>query len=148
MFSAIYLFFLTVRRPPISTLTSPLFPDTTHFRASETCAIEGSANTTGTVPPPGAGHPAPEHVLAVTEDGRLVLLRTADGAEVSELADLGSGEATEDNPAPPPITGVAVRPGTSEVSVEPCCEPAAGHRLRVAQASTGADPGSGASGSG
>src|SRR3546814_21162129 len=115
MFSAIYLFFLTVRRPPISTLTSPLFPDTTHFRASETCAIEGSANTTGTVPPPGAGHPAPEHVLAVTEDGRLVLLRTADGAEVSELADLGSGEATEDNPAPTSIIGVAVRPGTSEV---------------------------------
>src|SRR3546814_19488676 len=36
---------------------------------SETCAIEGSATTTSTVPPPGAGHPAPAHALAVPHDG-------------------------------------------------------------------------------
>src|SRR3546814_20443651 len=65
-----------------------------------TCAIEGSANTTSTVTPPGAGHPAPEPVLPGTEHDRRVLLLTADGAEGSELADLGSGGAPADTPPP------------------------------------------------
>lgn len=83
--------------------------------------------------PPGA-------IVAVTADGRLVVLRTSDGAEVSELADMGSGEATEDDPAPDSITGVALRPGTTEVHFETCCEPAAGQIYRVDLATPGAEP--------
>src|SRR3546814_17349170 len=83
---------------------------------SETCAIEGSANTTSTVPPPGAGHPAPEHVLAVTEDGRLLLLRTSHGAQLSGLAALGPDQATAHNPAPPSTPRGALQTLTSHVN--------------------------------
>jgi hypothetical protein len=102
--------------------------------------VVGITSTTCDPADGAASQPPPESIVAVTDDGRLVVLRTSDGAEVSELADLGSGEASEDDPAPVSITGVALRPGTTEVYFETCCEPAAGHIFRVDLATRGVEP--------
>ncbi len=111
---------------------------------SEIADRPGVVGITSTTCDPGSQPdipaPAPDAVLAVTEDGRLVVLRTSDGVELTELADMGTGEASEDDPAPTSITGVAVRPGTSEVYFETCCEPAAGQIFRVDLTAPGAEP--------
>jgi hypothetical protein len=110
---------------------------------SEVADLPGVVGITSTTCDPADGEapqPPPESIVAVTDDGRLVVLRTSDGAEVSELADLGSGEASEDDPAPVSITGVALRPGTTEVYFETCCEPAAGQIFKVDLATPGAEP--------
>src|SRR3546814_17265925 len=42
VYSVVFVFFLMIRRPPISTLTDTLFPYTTLFRSSSDCRLGGA----------------------------------------------------------------------------------------------------------
>jgi hypothetical protein len=74
--------------------------------------------------PPGA---ATTTIVAVTDDGRLVVLDAATGAELRELANLGDprGGGAE-GPGPNHVTTVSVSPDGSTAYYDSCCEPAAG----------------------
>ncbi len=65
--------------------------------------------------------------MAVTVDGRLVVLDAATGAELRQLADLGDprGGGAE-GPGPNHVTTVSVTPDGSTAYFDSCCEPAAG----------------------
>ena len=70
---------------------------------------------------------APTAIVAVTVDGRLVVLDAATGAELRQLADLGDprGGGAE-GPGPNHVTTVSVTPDGSTAYFDSCCEPAAG----------------------
>lgn len=87
----------------------------------------------GSFAPIAAGPPAT--AVAVTRDGRLVVIDVPTGEEVRELAawddpTAATTEVVEGGLST--ITGVALHPNGRDVYVETCCEPASGHVFRVA----------------
>jgi hypothetical protein len=83
-----------------------------------------TTTTTSEAPPP----PAPTDFVAVTLDGRLVVVDAEMGTELRELARLADPTKSTDDQeiAPNTITGVTVDRTNGVVYYESCCEPAAG----------------------
>lgn len=69
----------------------------------------------------------PTVIVAVTVDGRLVVLDAMTGAELRQLADLGDprGGGAE-GPGPNSVTQISVTPDHTMAYFDSCCEPAAG----------------------
>ena len=110
----------------IGTTTAPtpstsIAPGTTAVTVPPTAPPATAAPTTA---PPAA---AATTIVAVTVDGRLVVLDAATGAELRELANLGDprGGGAE-GPGPNHVTTVSVSPDGSTAYYDSCCEPAAG----------------------
>ena len=108
----------TTAAPSPSTSTAP---GTTAVTVPPTAPPSTAAPTT--VPPVAAA----TTIVAVTVDGRLVVLDAATGAELRELANLGDprGGGAE-GPGPNHVTTVGVSPDGSTAYYDSCCEPAAG----------------------
>ncbi|MGK2948282.1 MAG: hypothetical protein ACSLFP_06895 [Acidimicrobiales bacterium] len=87
----------------------------------------GSTDCTET----GGDAPQPDVVVAVTGDGRLVVLDVATGDELRELAAYDDPNAGAPEGGPYSISGVALHPNGQDVYFETCCEPAAGAVFRV-----------------
>jgi outer membrane protein assembly factor BamB len=82
------------------------------------------ATTTTTTPAPG---PRPTDFVAVTNDGRLVVVDAATGTEIRQLAHRADPrQSTSAEGAPNVISGVTVDRGHGVVYYETCCEPAVG----------------------
>lgn len=83
-------------------------------------------------PPPPTSEP-PERFVAVTVDGRLVVVDTATGRETAQLASAGDPTAPppQEGPGPNVIDDVALSPDGSTVWYSTCCEPAGGSLFRV-----------------
>jgi hypothetical protein len=94
------------------------------IRTTTTVDHPATTTTTSEAPPP----PAPTDFVAVTLDGRLVVVDAESGTELRELARLADPtKSTDDHEiAPNTITGVTVDRSKGVVYYESCCEPAAG----------------------
>jgi hypothetical protein len=83
--------------------------------------------------PPRSTPTPPTEFVAVTTDGRLVVVNTATGREVRQLA--AEGNPTEpppdEGPGPNVIDDVALSPDGRTVWYSTCCEPAGGNLYRV-----------------
>jgi hypothetical protein len=89
-----------------------------------TAAPAAVPRTTTTVAPPP---PAPTDFVAVTTDGRLVVVDVATQTEIRELARRADPRApVSGEMAPNSISGVTVDRANGLVYYETCCEPAAG----------------------
>lgn len=122
-------------------LASRLDDDVTGLIADEGGTASSTTTTTepvtvpdvvidvGELPPPSATPPS--QAVAVTSDGRLVLVDTATGAELRELAHRDDPRAPFGEGGPSVIDGVAVTPDGQTVWFSTCCEPAGGNLFRV-----------------
>src|SRR3546814_4012158 len=83
----VMLFFLMIRRPPRSTRTDTLFPDTTLFRAAVAGAARGQRNTAAFRRElDGVGHQVQQHLLQLALVG--VQARQRSEEHTSELQSL------------------------------------------------------------
>lgn len=83
--------------------------------------------------PPAPAAAPPALFVAVTRDGRLVVVETATGKEVRQLAAQGdpTDPFTGEGPGPNVIDAVALSPNGEDVWYSECCEPAGGSLFRV-----------------
>ena len=92
----------------------------------------------------------PTFAVAVTANGRLVVIDVATGNEIREVAafdDPTDPADAEQEGGPYVITGVALHPNGRDVYYDTCCEPASGHVERVSiDGSTAPEPITGAYG--
>jgi hypothetical protein len=129
---------------PAPTTSSPAetLPSTSpHDVSDQTTPIPGGtvedepfyATDAWPLPDPRPG--PPEQLVAITEDGRLVVVDTATGAEVRELARRDDPRAplAADEPVAgrTTIDGLDVPPGGGLVWFSTCCEPISGAPYRV-----------------
>jgi hypothetical protein len=127
--------------PPTPTAPSPTetAPSTSPSAVSDqtTPTSGGSAEeqpffATDAWPLPDPRPAPPEQIVAVTEDGRLVVVDTATGAEVRELAHPADPRVPdEEGPGPNTIDGLDVSPDGELVWFSTCCEPISGAPYRV-----------------
>jgi hypothetical protein len=122
-----------------TTVAPPTAPSTTPSTAP--------APTTGATILPTTPSTAPAAgslgaLVAVTVDGRLVVVDVASGRELRELAALGDPRVEPvEGPGPNVITDVAVTPDGRRVFFDSCCEPAVGTIFEVpADGSREAEP--------
>lgn len=121
------------RRGTASTTTLPSSTLlTTTTTAPTTTAPEVIPDTPidiGALPPTRSAPPS--QAVAVTSDGRLVVIDTATGAERRELAHRDDPRVPHDEGGPSVIDGVTVSPDGVTVWFSTCCEPASGAVFRV-----------------
>ncbi len=87
----------------------------------------------GTMAPPAPTATPPDQFVAVTPDGRLVVVDTGTGNEIRQLAAAGAvdGPPPEEGPGLNYIDSVALSPDGATVWFSECCEPAGGSLYRV-----------------
>lgn len=94
---------------------------------------ESSPSTEATAGSRGAPGGPPAELVALTEDGRAVVLSTADGGELRELDRLADPTQSPPDEGPPPnfLFDVTRSPDGSTVYESDCCEPAVGNVFSV-----------------
>jgi hypothetical protein len=97
--------------------------------STETVTVPDVAIDVGELPPTRTT--PPPLAVAVTSDGRLVVVDTSTGAELRELAHRDDPRAPVGEGGPSVIDGVAVTPDGQTVWFSTCCEPAGGSLFRV-----------------
>jgi hypothetical protein len=101
---------------------------------SDLAGIIGTSSTSCTDPSLEPTGERPTVAVAVTDDGRLVVIDVATGNKIRELAaldDPNDPEAVGREGGAYVITGVALHPNGRDVYYDTCCEPASGHVERV-----------------
>ena len=120
---------------PTTTVSTPTSMDpgpTTTESPETTTSTSQPVGYDGIQLPPRSTEP-PAQFVAVTSDGRLVVVETATGQELRQLT--ASGDPTADppdeGPGPNVIDSVALSPDGATVWYSECCEPAGGSLFRV-----------------
>lgn len=123
----------TVTATPAATVT----PTATATATATATPAPTVAPTSEPEPTPTASAPAapePERLVAITEEGRMVLLDARSGEELRELDALaapGATPAEDGTPAPNTLTDLALSPDGQVVWYGDCCEPAGGNLYTV-----------------
>lgn len=109
----------------------PVEPTTTDPTTTTTSPGDPSGFGDIELPPPRTQPPA--QFVAVTDDGRLVVVESATGREIRQLAAAGdpTAEPPGEGPGPNVIDRVALSPDGATVWYSECCEPAGGSLFRV-----------------
>lgn len=112
---------------PTTTTSSPT---TTTEADDEPSDIDVVVDPIGMGPTPPTRDEPPAEMVAVLPDGRLVMVDSASGDILEELADGGDLRDTPQEGGPSGIWQVALSADGEEVWYSRCCEPAAGITLR------------------
>jgi hypothetical protein len=111
--------------PGPSTTADPRCPDTAACKRPDPPVEDPCPDTAGCASPNNPAPPIPERVLAVTSDGRVVVVDSASGEVLADYGGLDDPNVEANEGGPQFVDRVWVTPD-GRILISECCEPAGG----------------------